>query len=85
MVAMDLSSYYPAANPKPEASGASAMASPVAMGTPPPHAPGGAGPSAPPPPSDDAPPPYTTLPRSPSEAGGMPFIGKMLFSSVLFF
>ncbi len=69
---MDLSSYYPAANPKPEGSGAS----PGVMATPPPHAPGGAGPSAPPPPSDDAPPPYTTLPRSPSEAGGMPFIGE---------
>ena len=59
---MDLSGFYPPANPKP----GSSMELPLE----------GAMAAASAPPVAEAPPPYTTLPKSPSEAGASPWIGK---------
>ena len=61
---MDLSGFYPPANPKPGSSTDSPAGGAMAGASAPPVA-------------EDAPPPYTTLPRSPSEAGASPWIGKV--------
>ena len=69
---MDLSGFYPPANPSKSGAGTDSPlggAGGAMAGV-------GAGASAPPA-AEDAPPPYTTLPRSPSEAGASPWIGKM--------
>ncbi len=65
---MDLSGFYPPANPKPGSSTGSPVAGAAGM----------AAAASAPPVAEDAPPPYTTLPRSPSEAGASPWIGASL-------